>query len=115
MVEYLAFTDKEGKEQSVPIKYGFYAMKMIKNHYNGKKTYQDAGEDLEIHEPFLFYAMKMGHQLENLPFEYKVEDMAFILEQKFLEIMEIFGRMHETPEDKEKRVREEGKKPSAKK
>jgi len=81
-VEFITYQEKR-----LPVKLGYYTLKMMQKEHNTEMV--DAQNQIELYEPLLFYALKQGHKVENIPFELTMEDMEMILDECFFEFAEI--------------------------
>jgi len=71
------------KKQKLPIKIGYFAIKMMQKEYN--KNLNDVQGDLEAYEPLLYYSLMQGHKLAGKEFKFTMEDMEQILDECFFD------------------------------
>ena len=75
--------------EKLPIKLGYYALKMIQSEQGVDLT---DNNELALYEPLLFYALKQGHKVENKKFTFKKTDMVDILDDCFFEFVEMIPK-----------------------
>jgi hypothetical protein len=90
-VEYLKYGNKK-----LPVKIGYYTLKMMFQEH-GVSMEQLSG-DITLYEPLLFYSLQQGHKATNKEFKYKLEDMVDILDDCFMDFVEIIFKFF--PEEK---------------
>lgn len=86
-VEFITYQDKK-----LPVKIGYYALKMMQSESKNKKVNLVDTNELALYEPMLFYALKQGHKLEKIKFTFKMSDMVDILDDCFFEFTEIVAK-----------------------
>ena len=86
-VEFITYQDKK-----LPVKLGYYVLKMMQSESKNKKINIANTDDLALYEPMLFYALKQGHKIEKIKFPYKMSDMADILDDCFFEFTEVIAK-----------------------
>ena len=96
-VEYITY-----KEEKHPVEVGYYALKHMQIYTKGKGV-AHLQEDLSLYEPLLYYSLKMGAIAEGIKFDWKMNQMEFVLEQcLFKEFSAIVARAFTEDEDLEK-------------
>lgn len=81
MVRYIEY-----KKEKLPIKLGYYALKMMQQNHGVNVQIQ--GGDLTMYEPLLFYALQQGHKVEGKEMKFTMEDMVDVLDDCFFEFVE---------------------------
>ena len=76
----------EYQGEKLPVKLGYYTLKMMQSQHNVDLTNTS---ELALYEPLLFYALKQGHKVEKKKFTFKMADMVDILDDCFFEFAEI--------------------------
>jgi len=71
----------------LPIKLGYYTLKMMQKEHN--VSMEQLQGQFELYEPLLFYSLKQGHKVENIPFELTMEDMEMVLDDCLFEFIEL--------------------------
>lgn len=82
MVEYITY-----KNEKLPILISYRALKTFKS-LTGKDI-KDIKDDYTLSEPLLFLGLQSGFKYEDKPFNYKIEDMEYLLDECFEEFTDI--------------------------
>jgi hypothetical protein len=93
-VEYIKY-----KGEKLPIKLGYYTMKMMQQEH-GVSMEGDTQGDISSYEPMLYYALKQGHKVEGKEFKYEMEDMVDILDDCFFEFVALIPKFFPTDLEK---------------
>jgi hypothetical protein len=88
-VEYITY-----KGEKLPIKLGYYALKMMQSEFGVDLTNTS---ELALYEPLLFYALVQGHKIEKKKLKLKMTDMVDVLDDCFFEFAELIPKFF--PED----------------
>jgi len=72
----------DGKK--LPMRVSYKAIIGFEKHT--KKKVDDLDSDMTLMEPLLYFALKSGHEAEGIDFDFKMEDMADILDESLAEI-----------------------------
>lgn len=98
MVEWITIFGKK-----YPIRIGYYVMKRVKEKTgkNLQDAFEQAKDDIEIHEVILYAALKMGAFAERQELDLKEEDMPMILDMCFNEYFKAFSSDKFFPKEEE--------------
>jgi len=80
-VEFVTYRDKK-----IPIKVGYYALKMLRTEHG--IDIEKIDDNWDAFEPLLFYSLKQGHKREGVEFPFKMEDMEDVLDDCFMEFID---------------------------
>ncbi len=86
MVEFITY-----KKKKYPIKLGYYTLKMLKVE-TGKDFDGIKGDDFDVYETLLFYALKQGAKVTEVEFTFKKEDMEDVLDDCFFDFIELIPK-----------------------
>jgi hypothetical protein len=78
MVKYI-----ECNKEKLPVSISYYAISKLEQETG--KGIGDIGESLSLFEPLFFYALEAGFRAEKKDFNIKREDVAFMLDDCWLE------------------------------
>jgi len=91
MVQFINYQEKK-----YPIKIGYYVLKMLKVD-TGKSLEDAGGDNFEIYETLLFYALKQGAKLQGEEFTFTKEQMEDVLDECFFEFVELIPTFFPDP------------------
>jgi len=83
MVKFLKY-----KNEDIPIRVSYYALKMLKEKM-GKSLTTLADDDFEAWEILLFYGLESGYRAMDKPFPYTPADSVDIADELFFEFMAV--------------------------
>lgn len=83
MIEYILY-----KGETYPIRISFYALKM----YRSETKKELEAFDLEDLEVLFYYALIAGHKAENKEMPFKREDIAFVLDEVFVDFKKLLPK-----------------------
>lgn len=100
MIEYITY-----KNEKLPLLVSYRVMKHFKNETSGK-DFKDIKTDYTLVEPLLFLGLQSGFRYEDKEFNYKREDMEYILDECFKEFSDILPRFFpdDEPDSDKKKV-----------
>lgn len=81
----------KGTVQKLPIRVGYFALRMMQQELK-RDINTENGIDYEGYETLLYFALLKGHEKMHgkaVPFAFKKEDMADLMDDVFAEFMEI--------------------------
>lgn len=85
MVKYISVN-----KEKLPLSISYYAISKLELETG--KGIGDLGEGgLSLFEPLFFYALEAGHRAEKKVFEIKREDVAFMLDECWLDFSALMG------------------------
>lgn len=99
MIEYITY-----KNEKLPVLVSYRVMKHFKDETGGKDLI-DIKDDYTLVEPLLFLGLQSGFKYEDKPFNYKKEDMEYLLDECFKEFSDIIPKFFpkvENTDDKKK-------------
>lgn len=91
MVEFITY-----KKKKYPIKLGYYVLKMLKAD-TGKNFEDIGGDDFDVYETLLFYALKQGAKVQEVDFTFTKEQMVDVLDECFFEFIELIPSFFPDP------------------
>ena len=84
-VEYIDY-----KGEKLPIKLGYYTLKMMQQEHNA--NLQQIEANFALYEPLLFYSLQQGHKVVGKEFKYGMDDMVDILDDCFFQFVELIPK-----------------------
>lgn len=92
-----------------PLKIGYKTLKRLQEDTKGAVDINNIKE-FEIYEKILFYGLQQGYSIEKKEFLFQQSDMEDLLEDCFLEFMELIPQFFQKEEDIKKKVEGSAKK-----